>query len=52
MILKTDSLRLSSLQERKAALEKQMSELDVMARDLEMIQGFDGGVDGTYDRHD
>jgi len=44
--LENGSLRVSSLQERKVALEKQMSELDVMARDLEMIRGFDGGVMG------
>jgi polysaccharide chain length determinant protein (PEP-CTERM system associated) len=44
--LENGSLRVSSLQERKVALERQTSDLDVMARDLEMIRGFDGGVMG------
>ncbi len=44
--LESGTLRLSSLQERKAALEKQLSEIDLIGSDLEMIQGFDAGVAG------
>jgi protein tyrosine kinase modulator len=44
--LENGTLRLSSLQERKVALEKQMAELDLIGQDLEIIQGFDAGVAG------
>jgi hypothetical protein len=45
--LENGTLRLASLQERKVALEKQISELELIGLDLEMIQGFQPNVPGA-----
>ncbi len=44
--LESGLLRLSSLQERKAALEKQMVESDLLGGDLFMLGGMGGGLSG------
>jgi polysaccharide chain length determinant protein (PEP-CTERM system associated) len=44
--LENGTLRVSALQERRAALEKQMAEIELIGRDLDLIQGFDAGVAG------
>jgi polysaccharide chain length determinant protein (PEP-CTERM system associated) len=44
--LENGTLRLSSLQERKVALEKQISEIDLIGLDLDAIQGFEPGIGG------
>ena len=44
--LESGALRISALQERKAALEKQMAEIELIGRDLELIQAPDLGGAG------
>jgi polysaccharide chain length determinant protein (PEP-CTERM system associated) len=44
--LENGMLRLSTIQERKAAIEKQISEVELMGKDLELIQSLDGGSAG------
>ncbi len=44
--LESGTLRISALQERRAALEKQMAEVELIGRDLELIQSYDPGGAG------
>jgi polysaccharide chain length determinant protein (PEP-CTERM system associated) len=41
--LENGTLRVSALQERRAGLEKQIAEVELIGRDLDMIQGMDPG---------